>query len=65
MALSDELAYMSATELALRIRRHDLSPVEVIDAVLARIEAPTRASPLLSISASRMPVSVRKKPNRS
>ena len=39
MALSDDLAYMSATELALRIRRRDLSPVEVVDAYLARIEA--------------------------
>ena len=39
MALSDELAYMSATELALRIRRRQLSPVEVVDAFLARIEA--------------------------
>jgi amidase/aspartyl-tRNA(Asn)/glutamyl-tRNA(Gln) amidotransferase subunit A len=39
MALSDELAYMSASELALRIRRRDLSPVEVVDAVIARIEA--------------------------
>src|ERR671911_2874885 len=38
MALSDELAYMSASELALRIRRRDLSPVEVIDAFVARIE---------------------------
>ena len=32
MDMSDELAYMSATELALRIRRRDLSPVEVIEA---------------------------------
>jgi amidase len=39
MALSDELAYMSATELALRIRRRDLSPVEVVDAFIARIKA--------------------------
>jgi amidase len=39
MAPSDELAYMSASELALRIRRRDLSPVEVVDAFLARIEA--------------------------
>jgi amidase len=39
MAMSDELAYMSAAELALRIRRRDLSPVEVVDAFLARIEA--------------------------
>ena len=39
MALSDELAYTSATDLALRIRRRDLSPVEVVDAFIARIEA--------------------------
>ena len=37
--MSDELAYMSATELALRVRRRDLSPVEVVDAFLARMEA--------------------------
>ena len=39
MALSDELAYVSGTELALRIRRRELSPVEVVDAFIARIEA--------------------------
>ena len=39
MAPSDELAYMSATDLALRIRRRDLSPVEVVDAFIASIEA--------------------------
>ena len=38
MALADELAYMTVTELAWRIRRHDLSPVEVVDASIARIE---------------------------
>ena len=38
-ALSDELAYTSAAELAARIRRRDLSPVEVVDAFIARIEA--------------------------
>lgn len=38
MALADELAWSSAAELALRIRRRDLSPVEVMDATLARIE---------------------------
>ena len=38
MPLSDELAYESAAELARRIRRRDLSPVEVVDAFLARIE---------------------------
>ncbi len=39
MTLSDEVAHLSATDLALRIRRHDLSPVEVVDAFIARIEA--------------------------
>ena len=39
MTLSDELAQLSASDLALRIRRHDLSPVEVVDAFIARIEA--------------------------
>lgn len=37
--MSDELAYRSATEIAARIRRRDLSPLEVMDAFLARIEA--------------------------
>ena len=32
-------AYMSASELALRVRRRDLSPVEVVDAFITRIEA--------------------------
>jgi amidase len=40
---SDELAYAPAHELAARIRRRDLSPVEVVDAFIARIEAATRA----------------------
>lgn len=39
MKLSDELAYMSATELALRIRQRQLSPVEVVEAFIERIEA--------------------------
>ncbi len=39
MALADELAYTTATELAARIRRRELSPVEVMDATLDRIEA--------------------------
>src|SRR5262245_6508465 len=38
MSLSDDLAYMSATELARRIRQRQLSPVEVVDAAIARIE---------------------------
>ncbi|HZC14984.1 MAG TPA: amidase [Thermoleophilaceae bacterium] len=36
---ADELAYAPAHELAARIRRRDLSPVEVVDAFIARIEA--------------------------
>jgi len=39
MALADELAQASAAELALQIRRRALSPVEVVDACIARIEA--------------------------
>lgn len=39
MSLADELAYMSAAEMALRIRRRDFSPVEAVDAIIARIEA--------------------------
>jgi amidase len=39
MALADELAYTTATELAGRIRRRELSPVEVVDACIERIQA--------------------------
>jgi amidase/aspartyl-tRNA(Asn)/glutamyl-tRNA(Gln) amidotransferase subunit A len=35
--LPDELAYLSAQELATRIRRRELSPVEVVDAFIDRI----------------------------
>jgi amidase len=38
MALADELAYMTATDMAARIRRRQLSPVEIVDAVIERIE---------------------------
>src|SRR3989449_9496395 len=38
MAAQDELAYMPATEIAARIARRDLSPVEVVDAFLDRID---------------------------
>ena len=38
MALPDELAYMTATEVAERVRRRELSPVEVVNAALDRIE---------------------------
>ena len=37
--LADELAYVPAHELAARIRRRDLSPVEVVEAFIRRIEA--------------------------
>jgi amidase/aspartyl-tRNA(Asn)/glutamyl-tRNA(Gln) amidotransferase subunit A len=36
---TDELAYTSAAELALRIRRRELSPVEILEAFIRRIEA--------------------------
>lgn len=39
MALADELAWTTVTELAARIRTKELSPVEVMEATLARIEA--------------------------
>jgi Asp-tRNA(Asn)/Glu-tRNA(Gln) amidotransferase A subunit family amidase len=35
---SDELCWLSATDLAAQIRRRKISPVEVVDAVLDRIE---------------------------
>jgi amidase/aspartyl-tRNA(Asn)/glutamyl-tRNA(Gln) amidotransferase subunit A len=39
MGLEAELAGTTVVELAGRIRRRQLSPVEVMDATLARIEA--------------------------
>jgi amidase len=36
--LADELAYLSVAEIALLIRRRQLSPVEVVDAFIMRIE---------------------------
>jgi amidase len=39
MTLSDELAYTTVTELAGRIRERELSPVEVLEATIERIEA--------------------------
>ena len=38
MTATDELAYVSASELALRIRQRELSPVELMDACIERIE---------------------------
>lgn len=43
MRTHDDLAYMPATELAARIRKRDLSPVEAVDAFLARIDERNRA----------------------
>jgi Asp-tRNA(Asn)/Glu-tRNA(Gln) amidotransferase A subunit family amidase len=37
--VSEELWFVPATELAARIRRRDLSPVEIVDAFLGRIES--------------------------
>ena len=37
--MTDDLCFTPATELSTLIRRKELSPVELIDAVLARIEA--------------------------
>jgi amidase/aspartyl-tRNA(Asn)/glutamyl-tRNA(Gln) amidotransferase subunit A len=39
VTLSADLAYVSAMELAARIRRRELSPVEVVDACIERIAA--------------------------
>ena len=38
MTTSDEICRMKATELTGRIRNRELSPVEVVDAVLERME---------------------------
>jgi amidase len=38
-SLSEEIAYLPAAELAARIRRRDLSPVEIVEACIERIEA--------------------------
>jgi amidase len=43
MALADEVAYMTATELTARIRRRELSPVEVMDACTERSRQETTA----------------------
>jgi amidase len=37
--MSDELAYLSATEAVARFAAHELSPVELVDALIARCEA--------------------------
>jgi amidase len=44
MASGDELAYVTATELATRIRRRELSPVEVVDAFIERIQSRNASS---------------------
>jgi aspartyl-tRNA(Asn)/glutamyl-tRNA(Gln) amidotransferase subunit A len=45
MSAQDDLCWLSALELAAQIRAKEISPVEVVDAVLARIE---RANPTLN-----------------
>lgn len=44
-AAADELCFTPATELAARIRNRELSPVELVDALLSRIE---RVEPVLN-----------------
>lgn len=39
MTLTTDLAYSSAAEIAARVKRRELSPVEIIDACIERIEA--------------------------
>ena len=39
MGLADELSYTTAADVAARIRDRELSPVEVVDATIERIEA--------------------------
>ena len=39
MTMADELAYITVVELAGRIRRREVSPVEVVEATIERIEA--------------------------
>jgi amidase len=43
MGFSDELAYMGVTEIARGIRQRRFSPIEVVDAFIARIEARDRS----------------------
>ena len=43
MGLSDELAYMGVIEIARGIRQRRFSPIEVVDAFIARIEARDRS----------------------
>ena len=43
MGLSDELAYMGVIEIARGIRQRHFSPIEVVDAFIARIEARDRS----------------------
>ncbi len=64
MARSDELAYVTATELAIRIRRHQLSPVEVVDAFIERIEQRNTSLMPSCIWGLKMHASEPKKPNR-
>ena len=39
MSIADDTAYMSVAEMTRRIRQRDFSPVEMVDAAIARIEA--------------------------
>ena len=43
---TDEIAYMTAAEIAERVRRRALSPVEMVESCIDRIEAASRAERL-------------------
>ena len=64
MKLSDELAYVSAADLARRIRQRELSSVEVVDAFIERIEARNPSLNAFIYSGLTMPARKPKRPNR-
>src|SRR6266536_2255416 len=61
MAADTELCWTPATVLRERIRRRDVSPVEILDAVLARIEAVNpKTNAFLTLDAERARDAARK-----
>ncbi len=50
---SDELCWMTAADLAAAIVRKKVSPVEVVDAVLGRIEKTKALNAYVTVDASR------------
>jgi Asp-tRNA(Asn)/Glu-tRNA(Gln) amidotransferase A subunit family amidase len=64
MVLADELAYLTATELAARIRRRELSAVEVVEACIERIQARNDSLNALVYLGLMTPASVLGRPSR-